>query len=68
VLGNARLRGIFPLRRTGKRPFFTNRNDGADLPQRDIGHETPENPGIRKSNASAQNILFLLSLPTGLEF
>src|SRR4029077_17716036 len=60
VLGNAGLSGILPLRSAGEGSFFTDRDYGADLPQRDIGHKRPINWTIRKSNDRTQNILFLL--------
>jgi len=41
VLRNAGLGRVFPLRCTGKRPFLAHGDDGADLPQWDIGHERP---------------------------
>ena len=51
VLGDAGLRRVFPLRRTGKGAFLAHRDDGADLPQRDSWPwDAPRNVDIRKTN------------------
>ena len=60
MLRNPGLGGVFPLRRAGEGAFFTDGNDGADLPQGDIRHDCLNNRGIRKPDDPAQNILFLL--------
>ena len=38
VLRDAGLRGVLALRRARERAFLADGDDGADLPQRDIGH------------------------------
>ena len=62
VLRNAGLCCVFPLRRTGKGAFLAHGDNGADLPQRDIGHDTPKKQDIRKSDGRRQNILFSLQV------
>ena len=61
MLGNAGLGGVFPLGGAGEGAFLADRDDGADLPQRDIRHNHPRIPTLENLMSGAQNILFRLS-------